>query len=135
MNKQFVVVNGQRYSAQEVAEKLTPLGTTLHPTRSNKKEADERYFHLVPREEGSVWNIEAEGRIRVVKNVTAFVRKDLSNGKYYVAYAECDERDEFNRAVGRNVARRKWFAKKRTALDAAGVNYETLLAKFENGEA
>jgi hypothetical protein len=105
--------------------------TVNRPTRSTNRDRDERFFHIKPRNEGEVWVLN-DGQ-RTISRITAFTRKD-KDGKVYASYAECDERDQFCKRVGRTVARRKWFAGKRIELDPAGVNYETLLAKFENGE-
>jgi hypothetical protein len=58
---------------------------------------------------------------RKVQARTAFVRQDR-DGQWYVSYAECDERDQFCKKAGRQVARRKWFDGKR--VQTTGPSYE-----------
>lgn len=97
------------------------IQSNKHPTRSTDREADERFFHFKnvdqPFENG-----------RVVGNVTCFTRRDKVTGKAYASFAECDERDQFNKRTGRTVARRKWFSspEKRMEVDDANLNYEKL---------
>lgn len=78
-----------------------------HPTRSTKREANERFVHLRSVNLGT-----ANGR--TISNITAFVR--TADGVEYVSFAECDSRDQFDRRAGRTVARRKWFAGKKVVL-------------------
>lgn len=93
-----------------------------HPTRSTDREADERFFHLP----GSDIPLGENGR--VVNRVTAFSR--VKDGVTYVAFAECDSRDQFCRRTGRNVARRKWFAGKRYPTSAK-PSYDELVRQWE----
>lgn len=94
-----------------------------HPTRSTNREADERFFHL------NVGDVEANGDTgRVVSRVTAFSR--VKDGVTYVSFAECDVRDQFDRRVGRNVARRKWFAGKRYKTSTK-PGYEELARQWQ----
>lgn len=76
----------------------------------------EQYFHYrVERDkEAEEAGSEAEytPRQRFIVAATAFARIDKDNN-WYVAIAECDHRDQFDRRVGRNIARRKWFNGKR----------------------
>jgi hypothetical protein len=95
------------------------LKKVTHPTRSTNRDADERFFHF------RNVNMAYENG-RTVRDVTAFIRR-LPDGTYAAAYAECDERDAFCRTRGRTVARRKWFAGKRTATFAERPSYEELL--------
>lgn len=95
------------------------------PSRSPDREADERFFHFKnvdqPFENG-----------RVVGNVTCFTRRDKVSGQAYASFAECDERDQFNKRTGRTVARRKWFAapQKRMFIEDSELSYEGLLNKW-----
>lgn len=75
--------------------------------KSTNFDANERFIHL------RNVNMAYENG-RVVKDVTAFVR--VVNGKDFVSFAECDDRDQFCKAAGRNVARRKFFQGKRQPL-------------------
>lgn len=74
--------------------------------------ADERYYHF--RFENQPQTGVAK-KIRSLSAVTAFARQD-KEGNWFVSYAECDSRDQFCRRTGRNVARRKWFAGKRSSI-------------------
>lgn len=95
-----------------------------HPTRSTNRERDERFFHLrnvnVHYDDG-----------RCVRDVTAFTRR-AEDGTTYVSFAECDERDQFNRKRGRTVARRKWFSGKRYAMPIVGEkpSYDLVLNAY-----
>lgn len=68
----------------------------------------ERYFHI-----RSFAVAGKPSNPRGVQAITAFARQD-KDGKWYISQAECDYRDQFCRKTGRTVARRKWFAGKRT---------------------
>lgn len=102
------------------------IGQAAHPTRSTDREADERYYHFKD------VDLEMDNG-RIVRNVTAFIRKDKTDSAYYASFAECDDRDQFCRRVGRTVARRKWFRspEKRLQINPLGLNYETIRAKWE----
>lgn len=93
--------------------------SNAHPTRSTNREADERFFHL---------NVTGQIQGRTVKKVTAFSR--VRDGVTYVSFAECDSRDQFDRRVGRNVARRKWFAGKRY-ITKDKPEYEYLVRQWQ----
>lgn len=97
-----------------------------HPTRSTNREADERFFHI---NTGEL----PVGRGRTVQRITAFTR--TTPGGTFVSFAECDSRDQFCKKVGRNVARRKWFAGKRYPIRNK-PSYEAVvdsLAEISNG--
>ena len=95
---------------------------TPHPTRSPDREADERFYHL------RNTSVQLDNG-RTIGNVTAFIRRNKNDGQHYVSFAECDARDQFNRKVGRVVARRKWFNGKRQPLNAA-PSYESVADAF-----
>ena len=103
-----------------IRETIVTEGHKQLSHRSTK--ADERYYHHKYQTKPTVGQ-----RDRQLSAVTAFARQD-KDGTWYVAYAECDSRDQFCRRVGRNVARRKWFAGKRTPLEE--INYESALAEY-----
>jgi hypothetical protein len=79
-----------------------------HPHRSTNREANERFVHL------KGVNMEYDNG-RLVRDVTGFVRTD-KDGQTYVSFAEGDSRDQFCKARGRTVARRKWFDGKSVPL-------------------
>ncbi len=58
---------------------------------------DERFIHFTKLPEG--------GRFRAV---TVFARKE-ADGKWYYSFAFCVMADQFCRAMGRKIARRKYF--------------------------
>jgi hypothetical protein len=87
------------------------MNTEQRPHRSTNREANERFVHLNITYPGHDFGTKMD---RKISHVTAFVR--TKDGVEYVSFAECDARDQFSRRVGRNVARRKWFAGKRTVL-------------------
>jgi hypothetical protein len=94
-----------------------------HPHRSTK--VKETYHHL--RDVSVLVFGDKPGATRVVTSATAFIRPD-KNGQLYASFAECDSRDQFNRKVGRNVARRKWFAGSKVAVN--GDDYPTVFASW-----
>jgi hypothetical protein len=97
--------------------------STKHPHRSTK--VKETYHHA--RNVSVLVFGDKPGDTRVVDNATAFIRPDKS-GQLYASFAECDSRDQFNRKVGRTVARRKWFAGNRVAV--AGDDFPTVFASW-----
>lgn len=102
-----------------------------HPHKSTT--TPELYFHKTWKNE--VLNIptgNSEGE-RSIQAVTAFARKVGED--WYVSYAECDWRDQFCKATGRTVARRKWFAGKKDKLEIDIVSdrptYEGVFETYE----
>jgi hypothetical protein len=85
--------------------------------RSPNREANERFVHL-----RKVDRLYTNGRR--VNNVTAFIR--TIDGEDFASFAENDERDQFCKRTGRNVARRKWFQGKRTLLQPAVLDGDSL---------
>jgi hypothetical protein len=81
-----------------------------HPYKSNSH--DERYFH-VPLNNADVPGIKAP-----CSHKTVFARYEPSyfGGSWLVSVAYCNARDQFCRATGRKIARRKYFAHDRSPV-------------------
>lgn len=72
-----------------------------HPHKSTKEGVTELYFHI--REP----HVSKKGKR--FKAATVFARNSL-DGLWYISIARCSEGDNFSKASGRSIARRKWFA-------------------------
>lgn len=73
----------------------------MHTHKSTKEGVMELYFHI--REP----HVSKKGKR--FKAATVFAR-NAPDGLWYMSIARCSEEDNFSKATGRSVARRKWFA-------------------------
>lgn len=106
-----------------------------HPHKSTTQQ--EEFYHKVW-DNNSCCDIPGDdGEVkRSIQAVTAFARK--MGEDWYVSYAECDWRDQFCKATGRVVARRKWFAGKNDLIHISNQerqpSYEAVFLPYANEE-
>lgn len=93
---------------------------------------EERYVH-VQDGEGRTTRFNVALTFSRFHAASAFCRKE-DDGKWYCSFAYCVKEDPFSRAVGRQVARRKYFSNK-TVQACIGTEYKhelVLDAMFNN---